>query len=75
MTVLDPDTVDDSIETTYGGVKVLDNVEIESRENNIARFKEEFESTLTKVPGFCDKVQFGIDMEQHKPPIQHTCGT
>ena len=60
-TVLEPDMVEDQIDSTYSEVKILETTENEARERDIAGVMKEFESTLTKTPGYRDLVSFDID--------------
>ena len=60
-TVLEPDTVEDQIDSTYSEVKILETTENEARKRDIAGVMKEFESTLTKTPGYSDLVSIEID--------------
>ena len=73
--VLEPDTDENHIESTYSGVRILDTFDNINREKDIAEFESDFKETLTKAPGYCDMVHFDIDTGQHKPIQQRPYNT
>ena len=54
-TVLDPDSVEDTMENTYSEVVLSGKVESESRDKDIDGWVQEYADILTKQPGLTEK--------------------
>ena len=60
-TVLDPDTLEDSMDSSYAELKVTGQVDIASRESDVPEWLKECEDIMTKEPGLTPLAEFGID--------------
>ena len=61
-TVLEPDTESDTLDSLYSELTVSGQVQVPSRDKDIAEWVEEFSDILTKEPGLTALAEFGIDM-------------
>ena len=68
--VLEPDTVVDSMDNQYAEAKVTGKVDNDSRVADIGRWESDFADTLTKEPGLTELVQFKIETSLHPPICQ-----
>ena len=64
-TVLEPDSLQDTMETQYAEATVWGKVEITTRETDIQGWETEFAGILTKEPGLTSLVQFRIETGLH----------
>jgi len=69
-TVLDPDTIRDSIEDSYAEAKVTGVATSGNRKADIASLKSDFSDILAKKPGLTNLAQFRNDTGSHPPIYQ-----
>ena len=69
-TVLDPDTLEDSMDSSYTELTVTGQVDIASRESDVQEWLKEYEDIMTKEPGLTPLAKFGIDTGQSSPIAQ-----
>ena len=74
-TVLEPDTESDSMDQEFAEVVIKGKVESATREQDIADWLEEFDSTMTKEPGLTNIVDFSIDTGDSRPIAQRPYNT
>ena len=74
-TVLDPDTLEDSMDSSHAELKVTGQIDIASRESDMQEWLREFEDIMTKEPGLTPLTEFWIDTDQSSPITQHPYNT
>ena len=63
-TVLDPDTADDRMDSSYAELNVTGQVEVKTSKSDILEWLREFSDTMTKEPGLTPLAEFQIDTGQ-----------
>ena len=74
-TVLEPDSLQDTMETQYAEATLRGKVETATRETDIQGWETEFADILTKEPGLTSLVQFRIETGLHPPICQRPYNT
>ena len=74
-TVLEPDTDNDTMDSTCSEVVLSGQVQVANREKDIQDWVVEYADTLTKQPGLTDKATFSIETGEAKPIAQRTYNT
>ena len=74
-TVLEPDSVNDTMDSTYSEVVLSGQVQVANREKDIQDWVEEYADIPTEQPGLKDKATFSIEMGEAKRIAQRPYNT
>ena len=74
-TVLDPDTPEDSMDSSYAELNVTGQVDVQTRESDVQKWLKEFGDIMTKEPGLTPLAEFEIDTGQFNPIAQRPYNT
>ena len=74
-TVLEPNTDNNTMDSTYSEVVLSGQVQVANRETDIHDWVEKYADILTKQPGLTDKATFSIETGEAKPIVQRPYNT
>ena len=74
-TVLEPDTVSDSMDHQYTELVIRGSVDTADRDSDVKEWVEEFSDIPTKEPGLTKLAEFRLDTGDNQPIAQHPYNT